>query len=64
MLVVVGAVVARSVVRPLARLDDAAVALGGGDLDVRTDANHGPHEVQLLAARSVFLLAPSPVRNG
>ena len=45
-----GAVVALSVVRPLARLDDAAVALGRGDLDVRTDAHRGPREVQLLAA--------------
>jgi signal transduction histidine kinase len=44
-----GAVVARSVTRPLTQLERAARRLGGGDLSARAPAAEGPHEVQALS---------------
>lgn len=41
---------ARWAVAPLEKLEDAATALGRGDLDVRADAGRGPSEVVALAA--------------
>jgi signal transduction histidine kinase len=40
---------ARWVSRPLSSLDAAAQQLGGGALDTRSDADHGPPEVRRLA---------------
>jgi signal transduction histidine kinase len=40
---------ARSVTRPLAELEQAGDALGSGDLGVRADVPKGPHEVRVLA---------------
>lgn len=42
--------VARSVVRPVERLDQAAAQLAGGDLTVRASTADGPPEIQRLAA--------------
>jgi signal transduction histidine kinase len=46
---VVGVVLARSVTRPVRDLQQAATALGGGDLAVRADPTDGPREVRALA---------------
>ena len=47
--VVIGALLARSVARPLHRLQRAATRLGGGDLTSRAPADAGPPEVRSLA---------------
>ena len=47
---VVGFLVARFVSRPLARLEDAAAAVGRGDLSARAPEDVGPPEVRSLAA--------------
>ena len=47
---VVGFLVARFVSRPLAQLEDAAAAVGRGDLSARAPENVGPPEVRSLAA--------------
>lgn len=47
---VVGAILARQVVRPLRRLERAASALGAGQLDVRASTDAGPAEVRAVAA--------------
>ena len=47
---VVGVALARSVTRPLRRLEAAAEALGAGDLSARAAGAGGPPEVQALAA--------------
>ena len=47
--VVIGAVLARSVARPLRRLQRAATRLGGGDLTARAPGDAGPPEVRSLA---------------
>jgi signal transduction histidine kinase len=44
-----GAVVARSVTRPLTQLERAARRLGGGDLSARAPAADGPPEVKALS---------------
>lgn len=46
---VLGIVVARSVVRPLRRLQETATRLGHGDLDARTPVDEGPPEVRSLS---------------
>lgn len=46
---VVGIVFARSVTRPLRRLQDTATRLGHGDLEARTVTDEGPPEVRSLA---------------
>ncbi len=46
---VVGIVFARSVTRPLRRLQDTATRLGHGDLEARTPTDAGPPEVRSLA---------------
>ncbi len=46
---VVGIVFARSVTRPLRRLQDTATRLGHGDLEARTATDEGPPEVRSLA---------------
>ncbi len=46
----VGFLVARFVSRPLARLEDAAAAVGRGDLSARAPEDVGPPEVRSLAA--------------
>ncbi|HVM57747.1 MAG TPA: ATP-binding protein [Gaiellaceae bacterium] len=46
----VGVALARFVVRPLRGLEDAAAAVGGGDLDARAPEDSGPPEVRSLAA--------------
>ncbi len=46
----VGVLLARWVTRPLNGLRDAALQIGGGDLDARADTNHGPPEVRTLAS--------------
>ncbi len=46
---VVGIVFARSVVRPLRRLQDTATRLGHGDLEARTPTDDGPPEVRSLS---------------
>jgi signal transduction histidine kinase len=48
--VVIGAVLARSVARPLRRLQRAATRLGGGDLTARAPDDGGPREVRSLAS--------------
>jgi HAMP domain-containing protein len=45
----VGAVLARSVARPLSRVEEAATAMGAGDLAVRVPDDTGPGEVRALA---------------
>jgi signal transduction histidine kinase len=45
----VGIRLAAFVVRPLSRLEDAAVAVGGGDLEARAPEDVGPPEVRSLA---------------
>jgi signal transduction histidine kinase len=45
-----GIVLARSVTRPVRELQDAATALGSGDLAARADPSTGPAEVRSLAA--------------
>lgn len=45
----VGALLARSVSRPLARVEGAATAMGAGDLAVRVPDDTGPAEVRALA---------------
>jgi signal transduction histidine kinase len=47
--VLVGIRLAAFVVRPLSRLEDAAVAVGGGDLEARAPEDVGPPEVRSLA---------------
>ncbi|HSC73118.1 MAG TPA: HAMP domain-containing sensor histidine kinase [Gaiellaceae bacterium] len=47
---VVGFLLARFVSRPLARLEDAAAAVGRGDLGARAPEDLGPPEVRSLAA--------------
>lgn len=47
--VVVGALLARSVTRPLSELEAASVALAEGDLSVRAPEDSGPPETRLLA---------------
>ena len=46
---VVGVGLARFVTRPLRRLEDAAAAVGDGDLDARAPEREGPPEVRSLA---------------
>lgn len=46
---VVGIAFARSVTRPLRRLQDTATRLGHGDLEARTATDEGPPEVRSLA---------------
>lgn len=46
---VVGIVLARSVTRPLRRLQETATELGHGDLEARTPVGEGPPEVRSLA---------------
>lgn len=46
---VVGIALARSVVRPLRRLQETATRLGKGDLDARTQTDDGPPEVRSLS---------------
>jgi signal transduction histidine kinase len=46
----VGLGLARFVTRPLRRLEQAAAAVGEGDLDARAPENDGPSEVRSLAA--------------
>jgi signal transduction histidine kinase len=46
---IVGASIAAFVVRPLRRLEDAADAVGGGDLAARAPTDAGPPEVRSLA---------------
>ncbi|MCU1449091.1 MAG: two-component system sensor kinase, partial [Acidimicrobiales bacterium] len=46
---VLGVVVARSVTRPLSRLQQTAAALGRGDLDARSGERVGPPELQALS---------------
>lgn len=46
----VGLALARSVTRPVRRLEDAAGQLAGGDLTARVDAGDGPPELRALAA--------------
>ena len=46
---VVGLGLARFVTRPLQRLEEAAAAVGGGQLDARADEQEGPPEVRSLA---------------
>ena len=48
--VVLGIVLARSVARPLRRLQRAATRLGGGDLTARAPDDAGPREVRALTA--------------
>lgn len=45
----VGVRLARSVARPLLRVEEAALAAGGGDLRARAPADEGPPEVRALA---------------
>jgi signal transduction histidine kinase len=45
----IGIVLARSVARPLRRLEEAATRLGAGDLDARATVAPGPPEVRALA---------------
>jgi signal transduction histidine kinase len=45
-----GIVLARSVTKPVRELQQAATALGGGDLAVRADTSAGPGEVRALAS--------------
>jgi len=44
-----GAIVARSVTRPLTHLERVALRLGGGDLSARSPADRGPPEVRALS---------------
>ncbi|MBL8775129.1 MAG: HAMP domain-containing protein [Acidimicrobiales bacterium] len=46
---VVGIVLARSVTRPLRRLQETATRLGHGDLEARTPTDEGPPEVRSLS---------------
>ena len=46
---VIGWILARSVTRPLRRLQEAATGLGGGDLTSRAPTGSGPPEVRSLA---------------
>jgi signal transduction histidine kinase len=46
----VGFRLAATVARPLSQLEDAAAAVGGGNLDARAPENAGPPEVRSLAA--------------
>lgn len=45
---VVSVLIARSIARPLRRLEHAATALAGGDLSGRADIDEGPREVRTL----------------
>jgi signal transduction histidine kinase len=46
---VVSSLIARSIVRPLRQLEDAAIGLAAGDLSERAGVHEGPREVQRLA---------------
>jgi signal transduction histidine kinase len=46
---VVGLLLARSIARPLRRLEDVAARVGGGELTARASENDGPSDVRSLA---------------